>query len=85
MSYLCTVEVRETPSDDSQARLLWGDKPNGAKAHFFGEGVDVDSICTPHEEEGNEEAISYAAVVSCYFSVERCWVSRGDVVPLGDF
>ena len=32
MSYLCTVEVREPPSDDSQARLLWGDKPNGAEA-----------------------------------------------------
>ena len=27
----------KTPSDDSQARLLWGDKPNGAKAHSSGE------------------------------------------------
>ena len=27
----------KTPSDDSQARLLWGDKPNGAKVHSSGE------------------------------------------------
>ena len=27
----------KTPSNDSQARLLWGDKPNGAKVHSSGE------------------------------------------------
>ena len=31
------AEIKEDPSESSQARLLGADKPNGAKAHSSGE------------------------------------------------